>query len=476
MSLNGDTCYQALVSHDTRFDGVFFVGITSTGIYCRPVCPARTPRRENCRFYPSAAAAEQAGFRPCLRCRPELAPGNAIVDAVSRLAASAASRIEDGALSEHSVEHLADELGVSERHLRRALKRELGVSPIALAQTQRLLMAKRLLTDTDLPIIEVAYASGFASVRRFNTLFKERYRLSPSELRSRRRSTPTSSSLTCTLAYRPPLAWSALLDFLRARTFRGVEWIDGRRYLRTVRIGEHQGWIAIAPAPDRPTLRVEVSLSLVPVLLPVLARTKRLFDLRADPQTIAAQLGPIAAAHPGLRVPGAFDGFETAMRAILGQQVSVKAAATLASRLAAHFGTPISTPFAELTHLAPSAATLAAASPDELTACGVVRQRALALIALAQAVHSGAIGLEPGGDLEETRAKLKELPGIGEWTAQYISMRALGDPDAFPYADLGLLKASGVDKPKQLLEVAQQWQPWRAYAAMHLWKSLENPV
>ncbi len=475
---DADACYRALQTHDARFDGVFFVGVASTGIYCRVVCPAKTPRRENCTFYPSAAAAERAGYRPCLRCRPELAPGNARVDAAGRLAAAAAGRIEEGALTGQSVEELAAELGVSDRHLRRVVEEAFGVSPVELAQTQRLLLAKRLLTDTDLPITEVAFASGFSSLSRFNALFKERYRLNPTDLRRQRDpGASPAETICCDLAYRPPLDWRALVDYLASRGARGVEAaVDGgERYRRTVRWKERRGWLSVAPSPDREnTLRVELSASLAPVLPAVLARVKRLFDLAAEPERIARHLGEIAQKNPGLRVPGAFDPFETAVRAILGQQVSVRAATTLAGRLAAALGEPVETPFPDLTHLPPTPERVAAAEPEELAALGISHARAGYLIALARAVTDGGLSLEPGGDVPATVARLKELPGIGEWTAQYIAMRALSWPDAFPHTDLGVYKALGTNNPRRVLEIAEAWRPWRAYAVQHLWKSLEK--
>jgi len=474
MKLDAEVCYQALLTRDARFDGAFFVGVATTRIYCRPVCPAKTPRRENCTFYPSAAAAERAGYRPCLRCRPELAPGNAQIDAVSRLAAAAASRIEDGALTEGSVGELAAELGVSDRHLRRVIESEFGVSPIELAQTQRLLLAKRLLTDTSLPVTEVAFASGFSSLRRFNALFRERYRLNPTDLRRARALALPPERLLCEVAYRPPLDWAALLEFLAARSARGVEVIDGDRYLRTVAVGKHRGWIAVEPSTKKHTLRVELSASLVPALLPALARVKRLFDLAAEPRQIAAHLGPVAAARPGIRVPGAIDGFELAARAILGQQISVRAATTLAGRFAAAFGEPIETPFETLTHLAPTAERVAGANGEEIATLGIVASRASSLLALAKAVAEQRVRLEPGADVAETMARLKAVPGIGEWTAQYVAMRALTWPDAFPHTDLGIVKALGERDPKRALQIAEAWRPWRSYAAMHLWKSLER--
>lgn len=474
MDLDTTRCYQALLTHDARFDGVFFVGISTTRIYCRTVCTARTPRLDRCTFYPSAAAAEGAGYRPCLRCRPELAPSLSRLDSAGRLASDAAARIEAGALAEGGVVGLAQEMGVSERHLRRIIAQEFGVSPVALAQTQRLLLAKRLLTDTDLPIGEVAFASGFSSLRRFNALFQERYRLNPTDLRRSRPSGPPREVLVCELPYRPPLEWDSLLLFLVGRASRGVEALDGHRYLRTVRSGTSRGWIAVEPVPEHPALRVTLSVSLAPVLRPTLARVRRLFDLQADPVTIAAHLGLLAKAHPGLRVPGAFDGFEVAVRAILGQQVSVRAASTLAGRFAAAFGDPVATPFETLTHLPPTPEQVAAARPEDLIALGILSTRAHSILALARAVESGAISLEPGGDAGETMARLRSLPGIGEWTAQYIALRALAWPDAFPHTDLGIKKALGGVAPKRLLETADCWRPWRAYAAMHLWKSLEE--
>jgi AraC family transcriptional regulator of adaptative response / DNA-3-methyladenine glycosylase II len=475
MELNDDICYQALLAHDTRFDGLFYVGVATTGIYCRTVCPARTPRRDNCTFYPSAAAAERAGYRPCLRCRPELAPGNARIDSAGRLAAAAANRIEDGELTAKSMAELAAEIGISDRHLRRVIREEFGVSPIELAQTQRLLLAKRLLTDTDMPITEVAFAAGFASLRRFNAGFKARYRLNPTDLRRRRGATLPQETLTCELAYRPPLDWDSLVKFLLDHASAGVEAMHGDRYVRAVRVGKRQGWIAVTPSPQRHTLRVELpAASLAPALLPLLARVKRLFDLAAEPQRISAHLGPLAEPRPGLRVPGAYDGFEMAVRAILGQQVSVKSATTLAGRFAAAFGEPIATPFPQLTCLPPTPERVAVAETGDLTGLGIIAARANSILALSRAIAEGKIHLEPGCDVETTLLKLRELPGIGEWTAQYIAMRALSWPDAFPHTDLGLYKALGETKPKRVLEIAADWRPWRAYAAMHLWKSLET--
>lgn len=470
-----DHCYKALVARDSRFDGQFYVAVLSTGIYCRPVCPARTPKRENCRFFPSAAAAEVAGYRPCLRCRPELAPGHASVDANQRLARSAASQIEDGALSEAGMDQLARRLGVSERHLRRVFLSEFGVSPIEYAQTQRLLLAKRLLTDTSMPVTEVALAAGFGSVRRFHALFQQRYRLRPVELRKCTVSESTTE-LVFELAYRPPYAWAAQRDFLADRVIDGVEAVVGDRYLRTVLLERdgnvHKGWITVEPSAQRATLRIVLSGSLAMVVPEVLGRIKRQFDLACQPQDVVESLGALAESMPGLRVPGAFDGFEMAVRAVLGQQITVRAARTLAGRLAKSLGESIAAPSQQLHYCFPSASKINIVDGSVLGELGIIRNRIKAIKALAQACISGELVLHPGTDVEKTLRTLKSLPGIGEWTAQYIAMRALAWPDAFPHSDYGILKAMGEDSPRQALMFAEQWRPWRAYAAAYLWYSL----
>jgi AraC family transcriptional regulator of adaptative response / DNA-3-methyladenine glycosylase II len=478
MRIDDETCFRALAARDTRFDGLFFVGVTTTGIYCRPICTARTPGPGRCRFFSNSARAERDGFRPCLRCRPELAPGHAPVDSVRRTARAAASRIEAGALNDGaSLEQLAEDLGLSARQLRRAVRQEFGVSPIELAQTQRLLLAKQLLTETDLPIIQVAFASGFKSVRRFNALFQSHYRLTPSLMRRSSNVTRGEDCVRLSLSYRPPLAWYPLLRFLWARATAGVESVAGPAYFRTAAVGNHRGWLKVTPSAERNVLAVELATSLVPALPEVLARLKNLFDLNAQPDIIAshlaldARLASVGSLCPGLRVPGAFDGFELAVRAILGQRVSVRAATTLAGRLAASFGEPIETPWPGLNQLSPRCERLAAAREKELTALGISAPRAACIKALAQAVTARRIDLAPGPDPEGTAAALEELPGIGDWTAQYIAMRALRWPDAFPAGDLGLLKASGIASARRLRDAAEAWRPWRAYAAMYLWES-----
>jgi AraC family transcriptional regulator of adaptative response / DNA-3-methyladenine glycosylase II len=476
MQLNRDQCYQAILTHDSRFDGHFFVAVKSTRIYCRPICRSKRPALERCEFYRLAAAAEVAGYRPCLRCRPELAPGQAPSDSADRLTSAAVQQIEAGSLQEQSVSDLATRLGVSDRHLRRVLLKNLGVTPVQLAQTHKLLLAKQLLTDTALPIIDVAFASGFSSLRRFNALFRKRYLFPPTTLREKNRGAKDLPSCVCRLFYRQPFDWDSLLTFFSGRVFAGVERVDAGGYRRTVGIGSHQGWISVENDPAQSALRVEVSISLLPVLVQVLARLRRLFDLEATPQQIATHLGSLAEANPGLRVPGAFDGFEMAVRAILGQQVSVKAATTFAGRLTNQFGRPIATPFPGLTHLAPTAPAIAATTIDELTHIGVTRSRAASIVAMAQAVANGSINLNVAVSIDQVLAKLKELPGIGDWTVQYFAMRVFGWPDAFPYNDLGILKALKTKNPRQALAAAESWRPWRAYAAMHLWKSLEKKL
>jgi AraC family transcriptional regulator of adaptative response / DNA-3-methyladenine glycosylase II len=474
MELNSNACFRAARARDRRFDGRFFVAITSTRIYCRPICPARPAKRANMRFYSSAAGAEGAGFRPCLRCRPERAPGLAPVDAVSRLVGAAIAGIEEHALSSAKVGDLASALGVSDRHLRRVTESELGVSPIQLAQTQRLLLAKRLLGETRLSLTEIAFASGFGSVRRFNALCKSRYGLSPRALRG---SGDTREGLHCQLEFRPPFAWRHLLDYLRLRAIPGVESADATHYRRTVSIDDTQGWIAVSLGKKANALDVEISPSLAPVIGAVIVRVKRLFDLGAVPHAVSALLSqdPLLAKTvrwiPGLRVAGAFDGFELAVRAILGQQISVKGATTLAGRWAQAFGVPIATPYPALNRLSPSAQHMASVTANEIAALGIVGARARCLSVLAPAVLERKVVLAFAPNVEEQIDALLRLPGIGPWTAQYIAMRSLHWPDAFPSGDLMLMRAANTSQRK-LQELAENWRPWRAYATHYLWQSL----
>ena len=475
-----DAAYLALCTRDARFDGRLFVGVTSTGIYCRPVCRVRTPRRENCRFFASRALAEAAAFRPCLKCRPEISPGLSQMDSSRSLADSAALMLEetvhDGSAS--SLPAIADRLGVTDRHLRRIFQAAHGVAPRDYLATQRLLLAKQLLTDTALPVTQVALASGFESLRRFNAAFAERYRLNPTQLR-RQGADPATADKPLRLAWRPPYDVQALLGFFARRQVQGVEQVEGlelRRTLAWTHRGQPlAGWINARFLPAAHELHLGVSPSLAPVLGAVLQRARQAFDLDADPAAIDTALAtlplpPLA----GLRLPGTLDGFETAVRVILGQQVSVKAARTLVQRLVNRLGTPIATPYPALTHLFPDAATLAEAEPEVIGRLGIVRQRVGAVQALARAVAEGRLALHRGAPLEPTLASLRSLPGVGDWTAQVIAMRALAWPDAWPAGDVGLMNALGTRDPKQLMARAEAWRPWRAYAVMRLWHHLET--
>lgn len=480
MQLDPILCYEAIKSRDARFDGRFFVGVSTTGVYCRPVCTARTPGRDRCRFFAHAAAAEESGFRPCLRCRPELAPGAASVDAPRSAARWIFSRIESGALNEANFESLAREYGLSSRQLRRAVIGEFGVTPVQLAQTRRLLLAKQLLTETRLPMTTVAHASGFSSVRRFNALFGTRYGLNPQRFRRSAGEDIASEGVTLRLAYRPPLAWPELRNFLVGRGALGVEAAEGERYIRTVNFDGRRGWIAAAPVAGRNVLSIEISSGLVPVLARLLPRLRRLFDLDAHPHAIAqvlgadARLSPLVAACPGLRVAGALDGFELALRAVLGQQVTVKAASTLFGRFARAFGDPAQTPFPALVYFAPQAARVAQAPVQQLIDLGLTQRRAQTISDLARAIAGGELDLDGGARIEPALERMLEIPGIGPWTAQYVAMRALRDPDAFPSSDLGVMKALGVARPAHALQAAEAWRPWRAYGALHLWRSLAS--
>jgi len=473
MELDSNACYRAARARDRRFDGRFYVGITSTHIYCRPICTARPAHRKNMRFYSNAAAAEGAGFRPCLRCRPERAPGLAPVDAVSRLVGAAIAGIEEHALSSARVGDLAASLGVSDRHLRRVTEAELGVSPIELAQTQRLLLAKRLLRETALSLTDIAFASGFGSVRRFNALFKSRYGLSPRAIRGK---SIDADTLSVQLEFRPPLAWKSLLAYLRLRAIPGVEAADDTHYRRTVAIGAAKGWIAVSMHASGSALNLEISPSLTPVIGAVIGRVKQLFDLGAAPDSVSTVLrqDDILAATvrrlPGLRVAGAFDGFELAVRTVLGQQVSVKGASTLAGRWARAFGEPIATPYPDLNRLSPDAARMMEVPVEQVAGLGMVGARARCLSHLARAVSQRAIVLTYVCNIEEQIDSLMRLPGIGHWTANYIAMRALHWPDAFPTGDLVLMRAARSNQ-KQLQRRSEAWRPWRAYAAHYLWQS-----
>ena len=489
MVLDADAAYLALKSRDARFDGRLFVGVTSTGIYCRPVCRVRTPRRENCRFFSSAAQAEAATFRPCLKCRPEIAPGLSAMDSSRTLADEAARRLAHAVATgeEVSVAALARRLGVTDRHLRRIFHAAHGVAPQDWLTTQRLLLAKQLLTETAEPVAQVALASGFGSLRRFNAAFAERYRMAPGQLRRQSTDPGTDhaasggeAGATVRLAWRPPLDSEALFGFLGRRALGGVEEWAGGEFRRTLAVSHrgvrHAGWLRARLDEARNELRVELSPGLAGALGAVTERLREAFDLDADPLPIDAALAALPVPRrAGTRVPGAFDGFESTVRIVLGQQVTVKAACTLAARLVARFGLPVATPFAGLTHLFPTPQSIADASADAIGSLGIVGQRVRALQALAQAVTEGRLELGRHAALEEQLAVLRDLPGFGEWTVQLVAMRVLGWPDAWPATDIGLMNALGSRDVNELQARAEAWRPWRSYAVIRLWHHLENP-
>lgn len=486
--LQPDACYLALKARDARFDGCFFTGVSSTGIYCRPVCKVRTPRRENCRFFGHAAQAEQAGFRPCLRCRPELAPASlrwSIQDASAVLAHQAARLLDEpDAWKDDSpvLEQLAARLGVSDRHVRRIFEAQFGVSPLQYLQTRRLLTAKQLLADTDLPVTQVALISGYASVRRFNAAFVGHYGLNPTQLRSKLPQRG-DSAVTVKLGYRPPYDVEAMVAFFRKRQIAGIEAVSAatepprmaRSFAADFGGKRCTGWLAVEFNTDQHQVLLRVSDSLRDVLPLVIRRVRAWLDLDADPASINAVLHERFPAGDGLRVPGSMCGYELAVRAVLGQQITVAAARTLAQRLVDRFGDPVETPYAAIGRLFPQPAVLAASSGDALGQLGIVRQRQGAIVALSAAVAGQQLQLHAGADVEATIATLKALPGIGYWTAQYIAMRALRWPDAFPAGDVALHKALGVasaKNPAREAEAASQaWVPWRSYAVIRAWSA-----
>jgi AraC family transcriptional regulator of adaptative response / DNA-3-methyladenine glycosylase II len=478
MSLDPQVCYRAVLARDARYDGRFFTCVTTTGIFCRPICPARPPKLENCVFAPTAAAAREAGFRPCLRCRPECSPG---VDAWRGTAATvsrALKLIEGGALDEGDVGSLADRLGVGERQLRRLFRQHVGASPVTVAQTQRVLLAKQLIHQTDLSMIEVALASGFRSVRRFNEVFHGLYGRPPRTLRRRTAKAAPAAEIELLLPYRRPYDWETMLDFLRVRAITGLESVTGDRYSRVIELDEVAGSITVADAPQHSALRAVVRFPRLASLSTIIARLRRMFDLSAElgPITRALSadplLAPLVSARPGLRLPGGWDGFEIAIRAMLGQQITLKGATRLAGRLVAELGDPVTenADLPDLTHAFPRAERF---EPRALSGLGMPRARIEAVAGIAAAVCADARLFEPCGDLAEAVARLKRLPGVGEWTAQYIAMRALGECDAFLAADIGVRRKFAPGGPRisaaKLLAYAERWRPWRAYAVLHLW-------
>jgi AraC family transcriptional regulator of adaptative response / DNA-3-methyladenine glycosylase II len=485
--LDPKICYRALETHDDRFDGRLFVGVTSTGIYCRPVCPARPARLENCRFFSSAAAAAEAGFRPCLRCRPETAPELGSWRGTSNTVSRGLALIAAGALDaeDATVDSLAERVGVGARQLRRLFLQHLGASPITVAQTRRVLFAKRLIHDTRLPMAEVALAAGFNSVRRFNETFQQLFRRPPSALRRKGtvalpEGTVAGAGVTVRLRSRPPYDWAAMLGHLRLRALDGVESVDETTYHRTVMEDGATGTVEVAHDPDRDSLAVTIRFPNVRVLPAIIGRIRHLFDLGADVVAIGAHLArdpllaPLIAQRPGLRVPGGWDGFEIAARAVLGQQVSVEAGRQLTSQLARLCGTAVSVLNGgdRTLHVAfPSASQVAGKNLGALT---IPRARREAVRALAQAAADDPLLFQPLATLDETTARLRGVRGIGDWTAHYIALRAMREPDAFPATDVGLLRGAairvGKKIPAEALNArAASWRPWRGYAAQHLW-------
>ncbi len=496
--LDDDQRYQAAVSKDPRFDGVFFIAVTSTGIYCRPSCPAITPKREHMRFYRSAAAAQDVGFRACKRCRPDASPGSPEWNVRADVVGRAMRLIADGVVDRDGVEGLADRLGYEQRQVRRLVTAELGAGPLAIARAQRAQTARVLTETTSLPLSEIAFAAGFASIRQFNATIREVFAVTPTQLREARgrqapglRSRRTRSTgparglapdpsapglIRLRLPYRAPIDLGRMLGFLAARAIDGVESAEAGRYRRTLVLPNGTGIMSVGPgSADAGYVECELQLEDLRDLTTAVQRCRRLLDLDADPEAVTGYLsadpvlGPLARACPGRRAPGHVDGNELALRAVLGQQVSVAAARRLGARLVAAYGKPLERPEGPLTHCFPTAETLAAADPAALP---MPRARAAALTGLAGALASGEISLDPGAERDRAEAQLLALPGVGPWTAAYIRMRALSDPDAFLPSDAGVVAA--LRRLGAVPELAEDWRPWRSYAVHHLWAHLEE--
>jgi AraC family transcriptional regulator, regulatory protein of adaptative response / DNA-3-methyladenine glycosylase II len=488
MKLDRSVCYRALQTRDARFDGHFFTAVLTTKIYCRPICPARIPYLKNCLFLPSAAAAHQAGFRPCLRCRPEIAP-NLIgrLESGSTVFDRALSAIATGAVDEAGIGELATQLGVSDRHLRRLFTKQLGASPVNVAQTRRILFAKQLIDETALSMTDIAMAAGFASIRCFNDAMQKTYQKPPRDLRKLKAMTTESNKnphITLKLPFSPPYDWDTLITILAGRAMPGIEVVASDSYRRTIAIGQAHGVIEVCPVPGENYLIANIQFPEVTASIQIVDRLRRMFDLSANTTVITAHLATdpyladIIAAKPGLRIPGAWDGFELAVRAILGQQISVAAATTLASRLVAAYGEPlvageISCVASELRFVFPRPEQLIGA---DLTKLGMTKARAQAIESLAVAIVENPDLLQGFQTLEDAVKQLCKLPGIGEWTAHYIAMQSLREPDAFPSGDLALLRSISKHDPlmtkAKLAKRSENWRPWRAYAAMYLWSAV----
>ena len=479
MELDPAVCYRAVLARDARYDGQFFTCVKTTRVYCRPICPARPPKLENCIFVPSAAAAQEAGFRPCLRCRPESSPDLDAWRGTSATVSRALKLIEGGALDGGDVASLAGRLQVGQRQLRRLFRHHIGAAPVTVAQTRRLLLAKQLIHQTHLSMIQVALASGFGSVRQFNETFGRLYHRPPRELRRRAAATTSlAPDISLLLPYRAPYDWNALIRFLKLRAITGLEIVNEDSYSRVIELGDVTGSITVTHVPDQSALRVVVRFGRLGALPVIITRIRRMFDLSADPGAIDAalscdpMLAPLVTARPGLRVPGGWDGFEIAVRSVLGQQITVKAATQLAGRIVSTIGTPITDGIAPLglTHSFPRPERF---NVHTLGTLGITKARSAAIAGVANAVSADPTLFDPHRDLEEAVAHLRKLPGIGEWTAQYIAMRALGESDAFLAADVGIQRKLAVHGRRptasELLSRAEHWRPWRAYAMLHLW-------
>ncbi|HUN33807.1 MAG TPA: AlkA N-terminal domain-containing protein [Trebonia sp.] len=483
--MDDDQRYQVASSRDARFDGVFVTAVTSTGIYCRPSCPAITPKRENVRFFKTAAAAQQQGFRACKRCRPDASPGDPEWNVRADTTARAMRLIADGVVDREGVGGLAARLGYEQRQVRRLLTEELGASPLAIARAQRAQTARTLIETTDIPVGDIAFAAGFSSIRQFNATMLEVFDSAPTRLREQAGRLATGAPpgiIRLRLPYRPPIDLSRILGYLAARAIPGLEEVTDRTYKRSILLQNGPAIIALRPPPGRtpagrqtPYVECDLELTDLRDVTTAVQRCRRLLDLDADPAAVTAHLAadpllaPLALACPGRRSPGCVDAHEMAIRAVLGQQVSVAAARKLGERLAAAYGKPLPAPSGSVTHCFPDAATLAAASPDDLP---MPKSRAHALITLATALASGDLPLHPGVDREEATARLLALPGIGPWTANYIRMRALSDPDAWLATDAGIVRA--LARLGGTVTDAPGWRPWRSYAIHHLWATLEN--
>ncbi len=470
---------RARLSRDARFDGRFFIAVTSTGIYCRPICPSPTSKNTNVRYYATAAAAAEAGFRPCLRCRPEAAPGTPGWLGTSAVVRRALRLIQEGALDEISVDELAARIGIGARHLHRLFTKYLGASPIAVAQTRRLHFAKRLLDETDLPITQIALASGFGSLRRFNYTFQQTYNRAPRDIRRQRRggiAAADADEVVLRLAFRPPYDWQQVRDFLAARAVPGVERVDERGYARTVKSETGHAIVSIRALDRDAALELRVRGAAPTMLFQISSTARRMFDLAADPARIAAAfkmdelLAPLVKRRPGLRIPGAWDAFECAVRALLGEHVDTAAARALAARLVARSGKPMSETVDGLTHFFPTPQALATV---DLGGIGLTASRAAAIRALACATCEGKVDFDAG--VEEVMAALASLAGFDDGAAQYVALCALGEPDAFPRADLIVRRMAGSQRKlltvRELDARTEAWRPWRGYALIHLWQA-----